>query len=196
MTTWMQSLLYCWCEKRKKNMVSVLIERLNTPQSKYSQASNPFPLPKLTFSSSLFPLLQPSPLRFPSGLDVWYLLHVQSQVSGQNSPLDHLQSGLVLVQGETAQDLVSLREKQQTERHLSKCRTAPWFSTHEGLTVCVYAQWDSKPHEEEIICIDSADRSLYCDRPPRGWHDNAHTVHTTTQINQTTCPIHMSLDVY
>lgn len=81
------------------------------PQSKYPLASIPFPLPKLTFSSSLFPLLRPSPLRFPSGLDIWYLLHVQSQVSGQNSPLDHLQSGLVLVQGETAQDLVSLKEK-------------------------------------------------------------------------------------
>lgn len=37
-----------------------------------------------------------------------YLLHVQGQVCGQNSPLDHLQSGLVLVQGQAAQDLVSL----------------------------------------------------------------------------------------
>lgn len=37
-----------------------------------------------------------------------YLLHVQGQVCGQNSPLDHLQSGLVLIQGQAAQDLVSL----------------------------------------------------------------------------------------
>lgn len=46
--------------------------------------------------------------RAPSGLDIWYLLHVQGQVRGQNSPLDHFQSGFVLVQGQAAQDLVAL----------------------------------------------------------------------------------------
>lgn len=71
--------------------------------------------PNGLFSFCLPPLC-PSPVRFPSGLDVWYLLHVQGQVSGQNSPLDHLQSGLVLVQGETAQDLVSLEREKQRER--------------------------------------------------------------------------------
>lgn len=53
------------------------------------------------------PFHHPS-LRDPAGLDRRYLLHVQGQVCGQNSPLDHLQSGLVLVQGQAAQDLVSL----------------------------------------------------------------------------------------
>ena len=57
----------------------------------------------------------PNQVRFPSGLDIWYLLHVQGQVSGQNSPLDHLQSGLVLIQGETAQDLVSLEKERERE---------------------------------------------------------------------------------
>lgn len=42
--------------------------------------------------------------------DIWYLLHVESQVSGQNSLLNHLQCGLVLVQRETAQNLITLRE--------------------------------------------------------------------------------------
>lgn len=52
--------------------------------------------------------LNHSSLRAPSGLDMWCLLHVQGQVRGQNSPLDHFQSGFVLVQGQAAQDLVSL----------------------------------------------------------------------------------------
>lgn len=66
----------------------------------------------LHYSTNYFVLLSNplhrSSLRVPSGLDIWYLLHVQGQVCGQNSPLDHLQSGFVLVQGQAAQDLVSL----------------------------------------------------------------------------------------
>lgn len=69
-------------------------------------------------------LLNLSSVWFPSGFDVWYLLHVQGEVSGQNSSLNHLQSGLVLIQREAAQDLVSLgRERNVLFHDLHSCKT-------------------------------------------------------------------------
>lgn len=67
-------------------------------------------LPPLTLSTPpfMFTTLTSPLVTAPSGLDVWCSLHVQCEVGCQNSPLDHLQSGFVLVQGEPAQDLVSL----------------------------------------------------------------------------------------
>lgn len=91
--------------EEKRHWTVLVCRKSKTATTRLQSCQKPLSPP------SASPPLQHTPVRFPSGLDVWYLLHVQSQVGGQNSPLDHLQSGLILVQREAAQDLVSLESE-------------------------------------------------------------------------------------